>query len=189
MLSRSQIPPINHRRDQLASNRAAPRRRQLTALAASIAFFLICVNIALLCRASAYASVARSQQEFQASIFREALPAQSVPIDIESRLAAEHRRLHAADLPASSSALLALRDALSHLPSDVRFRLSDLHITGPDVTLTGESLSHADADTLAAGLRENANWEISPPRTEQSQSNLVTFTINARTSHAPSGSQ
>jgi hypothetical protein len=187
ILSRNCAAPLDLRRDQLASSRRSPQRRQLIAVAASLVFFLLCLNIALLYRASAYASVARDQQSLQQTIFRETLPAQSIPADIESRLASEERRVHLAGIPgdfSSRSALLTLRDALTHLPTDVRYRLSDIQLTGADITLTGQSRTHADADRLAMSLRAIPAFDIPPPRTEQSADNLINFTITGKVGNA-----
>jgi hypothetical protein len=88
---------------------------------------------------------------------------------------------------ASPPALVVLHDLLAALPADVRFQVSDVHIVGGQLSIEGQTRSHADADAIAERLRAEGRLVLSDPRSEQLAEQRVSFVINgmARGSSAP----
>jgi hypothetical protein len=73
--------------------------------------------------------------------------------------------------------LIVLRDVLSYLPTDTRFRVSEVRLDDRSFTLEGDVPSHGDAEALAMALRRRVGFEVEPPRTEQ-RGRAIAFTIN-----------
>lgn len=157
-------------------------QRPLRAAAVAAAAFLIILSAGMVVRGWHYRKIARQNLQMQHEIFRKVFPAQEIPTDVTSRLASEERKLRAlngngADAPPRASALIVLRDTLSHLPPKVRFRLSELRLADGEVSLTGEARSHADAEALAAALQAGG-FAVTLPRTEQVGMMGVNFTMS-----------
>jgi hypothetical protein len=165
---------VNLRRDDLAaSDRLRAFRTPLGFAAAAVALCLVSLCAAMLWRAYRYERLAARYADEQRAVFTAAFPGQPVPADVASRLASEERALRgvsggdASAPPPESPGLLTLRDLVSHLPSDVRYRVLDLRLEPGRFTVEGQALSHGDADAIAASLRRHGAFDVRPPRTEQ----------------------
>jgi hypothetical protein len=112
-----------------------------------------------------------------------------VPPSIKGRLASEKRRLEGLGGQAAGEALAAvqpisaltqLRDVLASLPSDVRYRILDLSIEPDLVRLDGQARGHAEADRLAAALRQSGRFDVEPPKTQLLKEGGVSFLFTAK---------
>jgi type II secretory pathway component PulL len=138
--------------------------------------FLAAVAGAAFFRAHQYRALAAECHERQTEVFRRALPGQTVPAGIVSRLRSEHGKLTAAKSSpspvASASATRLLYRVLAGLPRDVRYRLFEIRVEEGRVDLDGEVLSHGDADLIASALRaQELNVEL--PRSQQLPSQTI----------------
>jgi hypothetical protein len=161
----------------------APIHAPLRFAALSAAVLLVCLTAALMLRAFRYERLAEAMHSQQQDVFRETLPGQRVPIGVRSRLEREHQRLagvtgRSKSVPLLNSALLSLRDALSGLPVDIRFRLLEARFDGNHVSLDAEIRGHGDADLLAAALRK-AGFDVTPPHTEKASDRTVSVRLLA----------
>jgi hypothetical protein len=166
-----------------ASGRGSRAARGATAWAAVAAFVLLAsVAAGTLWRAARYERLAARYEAEQQDVFRRALPGQPVPADVRSRLASEARQAGRGGAFGSGASggdgLLTLRDLMTFLPTDVRFRVHEVRLDGDTFTLEGEVNTHGDAEAVAAALRRRAGFEVEPPRTEQRPGRGVGFTIN-----------
>lgn len=158
-------------------------QRPLRAAAVAAAVFLLVLSAGMFVRGWQYREIARQHLQAQHEVFRNTFPSQAIPIDVTSRLASEERKLRvlngggAADAPPRASALVILRDTLSHLPAKVRVRLSELRLAEDGVSLKGEARSHADAEALAAALQAGG-FAVTLPKTEQVGMMGVNFTMS-----------
>lgn len=153
-------------------------------MAAAIFLLLTSIAAALFVRAARYERLTAQYQTETESLFRQALPGQPVPEDVRSRLASEAQAgPRATSVGATRSAaqgrnLLALRDMMTHLPADAKFRVYELRLGDGAFTLEGEAASLGDADAVATSLRAGSGFEVEPPRTQQRPGKGVSFTIN-----------
>jgi hypothetical protein len=139
----------------------------------------VCLVAALFVRASRYDRLAGRYESEQQEMFRRLFPDSSVPVDVRSRLASEARAVTGAGGSSQPDAngLLVLRDVLTFLPTDTRFRVSEVRLDGRAFTLEGDVPTHGDAEALAVALRRRDGFEVQPPRTEQ-RGAAVGFTIS-----------
>ncbi len=195
--------PIELRRDALAIKDGYRLvRRPLSTVMVAAALVLAALTATFSYRAYQYHQLAARHDARQVELFRELYPSQSPPLDIRSRLAAEHRRLAALsgqghELPQRTSALLLLHQALSHLPQDLRYNLTSLRIEPRRLRLDGLARSHGDADALVASLRRIPGLQVDPPHTQASapiihqasrgevRHEVVSFLITATPPEAP----
>lgn len=186
-------PWINLRRGPLAA--ADPYRLFRTPLKAAVAaaiVLLVCLNAGWLWRAQQYRQLAQAQLAEARTVFSSVLPDQKAPAvltGMRTRLESEARKLSALsgaslDVPQQSSALLILRDILSALPKDLRYRVLDLRISGPSVSVDGQARSHAEAEAIAQALRQGAKLNIDPPKTTLVGDNTVSFALSGTTATA-----
>ena len=73
-----------------------------------------------------------------------------------------------------------LRDVMTYLPTDVRFRIFEVRLGESDFLLDGEARSHGDAQGVGDALRRRPGFSVEPPRTEQRPGGAVAFTITGR---------
>jgi hypothetical protein len=183
-------PPVELRRGRLACHdplrfiRAPVRCAALAAMA-----FLLVVGISMFWRAERYERLAQAAEFQQREAFHIALPRQTPPPLIVSRLMSEEKRLAgisgtSATLPPSLSALPVLRDVLRGLPPQVRFRLLELRFDPSHFYLEGQSLDHGSAEQITESLRQSTGFQVDQPHTQQLAGEDVTFEISAS---VPSG--
>jgi hypothetical protein len=165
---------VNLRRDGLAvRDRLRGVRTPLRFAAAAGILAAVSLCGAMVWRAHRYERLAAAYAAEERAAFGQAFPGQPVPLDVPSRLASEERALRgvsggdASAPPPDSPALLTLRDLVTSIPAGVRCRVLDLRLESGRFTIEGQALSHGDADSIAAALREGAGFEVEPPRTEQ----------------------
>ena len=184
-ISREGSPLVELRRGALAPPDSLYRlRTPLQAALASVAALSVCFALAMFWRASEYNRLSRVAREQQEQAFREALPSQSIPPLITSRLQSEEKRLRglsgmASTMPPSLSILPLLQNTLAGLPVDLRFTLLELQFEPQRLYIEGQTLDHGAADQIAAGLRRTTGFAVDPPHTEQPTGEDVTFTISA----------
>jgi len=173
VLYRRAEPWVNLRGGLGANDRLRPVRGPLRYAVGAVSLCLISACAAMLWRAARYDRLAARYAGEQREVFRQTFPKQPEPPDVRSRLDSEERSLKglsgdsSAVPPPQAPGLLALRDLLSRLPEDVRFRLLELRLDGSSFGLDGQVRSHSDADAIAASLRVNGGISVDPPRTEQ----------------------
>jgi hypothetical protein len=78
------------------------------------------------------------------------------------------------------SALGQLRDILAGLPGDMRYRIVDLSIQPDMIRVDGEARSYADADHLAAGMRQSGAYDVDPAKMQALKDGGVSFIFTAR---------
>jgi hypothetical protein len=145
---------------------------------AAVVVFAACLVAALFVRASRYDRLAAGYESEQRETFQRLFPDAAVPVDVRSRLASEARGAgNGASSRPDANGLLVLRDVLTFLPADTRFRVSELRLDGRAFTLEGEVATHGDAEAVAIALRRRDGFEVQPPRTEQ-RGAAIGFTIN-----------
>jgi type II secretory pathway component PulL len=149
---------------------------------AAMLVFSVCVTIALFWRAARYERLAARYEDEKRELFRQTLPGQPIPADVRSRLASEARTREGTGGAGSpnASGLAVLRDLVTFLPSDSRFRVTDVRVDDGSFALTGDVPSHGDAEGIAVALRRRPGFTVDPPRTEQRAGGVVSFTINGR---------
>jgi hypothetical protein len=154
----------------------------------AVVVFAACLVAALFVRASRYERLAGRYESEQREAFQRLFPDAAVPADVRSRLASEARGAGGDDGASRTEAngLLVLRDVLTFLPSDMRFRVTEIRLDGHAFTLVGDVPTHGDAEALAAALRRRDGFEVQPPRTEQQGGASVGFTINGNAGKASS---
>jgi len=186
----SAVSPLELHRGPLAvADPFRPIRSPLCA--ASIALILLGVSLAaaMSWRGAAYERVAQIAHQRQLEAFAKALPGQTPPPLIVSRLQSEQRRLRgvrglASMLPPSLSILTLLHDTLAGLPHDMRFRLLELRFDPQLIYVEGQTLDHSDAAQIADDLRGSTGLSVDPPHTEQPAGDDVTFIVSASATKA-----
>lgn len=165
---------------------AATGRAGRIAVAAAVVF-AACLVAALFVRAARYERLAGRYEAQQQEVFHRLFPGAPAPVDVRSRLASEARTMtgDGASARPDANGLLVLRDVLTFLPADTRFRVSDLRVEGRGFTLEGDVPTHGDAEAVAGALRRRDGFEVQPPRTEQ-RGAAVGFTISGNAGKATS---
>jgi hypothetical protein len=164
-------------------------RAPMVRLVAAVAVLLGCLTGAAIWRGHQYDVLRQSSVQQQAAVFREAMPGQPVPGSIKGRLASERRKLGGPSGQPSDeaqaaamqplSALAQLRDVLKSLPANLRYRILDLSIQPDLVRVEGEAQSHAEAESLAASLRQSGIYDVDPPKTQALKEQGVSFIFSA----------
>lgn len=187
VLTGKQAPLINLRRDALAaSDPFRPIRGPLIATAVAAVLCLFCLNGVLWWWSAAYKSYTAEYESRQQAIFTELFPGARVPLGVKSRLASERRRLgglrgQETQVPDQAPVLLYLRDALSQLPRDTRYRILEMQINDQRLLIEGQAQTHGGADAIAAALNRGSVFRIEPPRTENLAGQGISFTIRGTT--------
>lgn len=150
--------------------------------AAAAIVLLACTTGAFWLRGARYAELAEQSDAQQAEVFRRALPGQAIPFNVRSRLASEAQQASLAGDGKTSEkspgrGLIVFRDVMSHLPTDVRFRVYEIRLGEQEFALLGEAKSHGDAQGVGDALRRRPGFVIEPPSTEQTPGGAVRFTL------------
>lgn len=183
-------PPVELRRDAIATHDPFRPVRGLLRLAfASAAALLLLSSGAMLWRAHCYEGLAERHRLQLAAVYREALPGQSIPAGIRSRLESERARLaglrgNSKDLPERPSALVMLYQLLAAIPDGLRCRVLELRLERGKMQIEGELRSHGDADAIAAGLR-GQRFRVELPRTQQLSGSGVGMRMMAEVADKP----
>ena len=176
-------PWLNLRRGALApSDRLRPFRGPLMALLSTLCVALMCSAFALLWRSHHYERIRADHDGRQVELFRELFPGQSIPASVNSRLESEERKARGlsgqyADLPLHRPPLLLLSDTLSALPTSVRYRLLELRLTPEKLYIEGQTRSHSDAEIIVSSIRQGTDFQLDPPRTEQTKDAAIIFNV------------
>ena len=157
-------------------------KKPLVAACVALSMLMLATGAALLWRGMKYNELAEASEGRQGEMFAKAFPEQTPPAAIRSRLASEELRLRALGgvggaLPAETPTLVVLRDALSALPSGMKFRVTEIRADGGMVQVDGQASSHGEADAIAGALRMAGKFEVEPPRSEQLSTSGVSFSI------------
>lgn len=174
-----------------ASDPMRPLRRPLIAAVTALALLLVSISGMMLWRAQQYRALANDLQLRGHELFHAVLPHQQPPptlASIHARLQSELRKAQMlqSSPAAAPSALATLYRTLHAFPANLRVRVTDFRIDRDRLTLQGEARTYADADTLAAALRTQADLDTDPPQTQQLREGGVGFVLHAKTSSARS---
>ncbi|HUY31657.1 MAG TPA: hypothetical protein VMV69_02680 [Pirellulales bacterium] len=160
--------------------RAVARPLRFAALA-----IIVCLAVVagtMFFRAHGYRALAARCHEQQAEVFRRALPGQTVPAGIVSRLESEYGKLAASKSApiagTSGSALVLLHRLLAGLPQDVHYRLLEIRLQDGRIELDGEVATHGHADRIAAALR-GQELQVDVPRSQQLPNQTVGVRLSA----------
>lgn len=182
------IPLINLRQGELAPRHHWRRLRNPAIAAIAAAFtLLLCALAVMMLRAQQLEAIAAQHDERARLAFTQALPDQDIPTSPQRRLEGRLKQLRGEqglaagedDLLEPMPALIILQQALTHLPENQRFALTDLRIEDGTIRLTGQARSHGEADQLAGALRQQGRFTVDPPSTENLPDGGVRFTLQA----------
>lgn len=120
----------------------------------------------------------------QAEAWQRLAPGQPPPASLLVRLESDAARLKAltgesGSLPAYRSARLTLQEVFAALPNGVRLDVAELRVDQREVTIRGETGSHADAERIARALDSLPGLECPLPRSDVLGPGRVTFVIHA----------
>jgi type II secretion system protein L len=179
-------------RDALASSRAALRLLRVWRRSAVAVFVaLLLVAGALGFQHKRLDGERKRLSEWEAGVYAELFPGQSLPAGVALRLASERRRLEGLTLagqPADAqpgSALELLRAIIAALPTDVQVDLQEIRIEGSAITLRGRTRDHPQAERLAAALNKLDSLQCASPRTDRLKEGGVQFFVSAQRRSAP----
>lgn len=166
------------------TQRLSASRRRVGALAAAVILLLGSLLIVTQWRGRRYRALSREHERRQVDLYRKAFPGRRLPVSVKGRLISEYRKLRGQASGDEGgglrfSALGRLGDVLSVLPTDLRYRVLDLTIDPDRVRMEGQTLSHADAERLAAGIRGLDGYDVEPPRTQALADGGVSFVFAA----------
>lgn len=191
-------PLINLRRDALAATDTLRHiRKPLTFAVAGIIFTLVAAIGLSLWKAHQYNAHTEQILIQEQSVYRKAMPNSRIPLSIQSRLAAEERRLAnlsgtpgAPDgsstrtaIPKQKPIIRAFATALASLPINVRLRILRVRIDNRRFDIEGECRSHSDAATIASALRNTKILQVESPRTRRLRDKGVSFTVTGSLFH------
>ncbi|WP_432799805.1 hypothetical protein [Poriferisphaera sp. WC338] len=180
---REKVPVFNLRTGPLAVQSSWLRYQKQGVFAAlGVCLLLISILVSLSIRARAYRHEFDQANQAMIELYQEAFPGQSVPLGIMGRLQSEQRKLQSTNaesvqLPEQRSMLFTIRDVLSYLPIDIRFKLDELQIEARQIRVYGTTRSHVDANKIVAGLRNIEDYNFELLRTDQTADRTVSFSI------------
>lgn len=183
-------PWIDLRRDALAvSGQYAAYRKPIGALVLAALLLLASLLGVTQWRGRQHQALAAQYKQQQVEQFRRALPDQSPPAAVNSRLRSEHQKLAGlggqgagadGSMPArSTSALSHLHRLLSNMQTETRYRVLELTIEPDLIRVDGQARTYAEAEQLASALRASGAYEVAPPETRALQDRGVNFLFTA----------
>ena len=169
----------------------APRQRlqqihkPLVACLIAAGVLLLAATAVMQTRVSQYRQATARYDTQARALYAQTFPDEVIPSGIEYRLRNRLRQLEgqqglaATDTPlyAEIHTLTLLHDLLTRLPSNKRIVVTDLRINTNRIDLLGQARSHSDADALAAALRLDQHFKVTPPSTENLPNQGVRFTL------------
>jgi hypothetical protein len=161
-------PVIDLRRDALAN--LAPYRsiqNLIRAAVVAVALLLVLSTSILEFRSQKYERLASEYQDRQDGLFRQILPGQQIPAGVRSRLVSERDRLRVQSVEGvggSASATRTLAQLLIGLPTDLRYRIPSLSISGEQASFRADIRGAEDAAKVADKLRA-LGFDVGSPRT------------------------
>ncbi len=198
VLNHSDPPWAELRRGPIAApDHNQPCRGPLVAMVTAAAVLLALLTVVLTWRGMQYDRLASRHRREQLTVFREAVPDQRPPIDILGRMRSEYRKLagiggetldadtFAAALP--TSALTHLRNLLASLPGQMRFRILEIEIGPEGVNVRGQAKSYADAERIAAALRDTKRYAVEMHETQRLREEGVSFRFTASPARTEGG--
>lgn len=160
--------------------------KPLKAAMVAAVFMIICLNVAMLWRAHHYEQTAGHDADRQRVLFAELFPRQKVPQTIDKRLASELKKISGTRgvsqaLPPTPMTMTLFHHVLNRLPSNVRFRLTEVRIEDDSLYLDGQARSHSDVGSIARSLgADDPTLTVETRHTEQlSSGSGVGFVIVA----------
>ena len=189
-----QEPLLNLRRDELAAqNRHQALGKELGRLKIAAALMLTCLGCGLWLRGISYGEASGQVQTELVQLYEDLFPNQPVPNRVGNAITAEHRQLQGTrapteKLPRPAAADVVLQRVLAALPEAMRFRLPEIQIDRSQVFLSGEVRSNADADRIAAALRDRG-FSVDPPRTQRLAEKGFAVRLNAKAQVIAEGKQ
>jgi len=177
--------PLNLCSGPFRSDRRARRlRRHAVAALLALAAILAATGAALWREATTAEDENRRILAAQAEAWRTLYPNEAAPAAFLLRLESDVRRLRAltgetADAPAYRSARAALERVLANLPVGMRLDIAEISIDQRDLSIRGETDSHAEAERIARALDEIPGLRCPPPRSDVLGPGRVVFVIHA----------
>ncbi len=154
-------------------NRHQATKREVGWLKIAASILLVCCAVGFWLRSEQYRSAAATVTQELAATYVDLFPekANSIPARVGPAIEKQLRVLRGTrspsnDLPKPIPADVVLNQVLTSLPTNLRFRLPEIHIEQDKVSLGAEVRTNADADKLASALREN-DFTVSAPRTRR----------------------
>jgi len=140
-----------------AANKTQLIHKPLKAALIAAVLLLVCLNVAMLWRTHSYEALEKHYSSQQRVLFDDLFPGQTPPGTIDKKLLSEYKKIsgmrgRSEVLPPPSMTLSLLRQVLTNLPEDVRFRLIEVRIEEDRVTLDGQTRSYGDVGSIANSL-------------------------------------
>ena len=172
------------RRDQLApADPLRPIASQLRWVAFAVAACLFAMVIGGWWRTHRIEQEIDQLRTQQQTEFKETFPGVRVPAALMRRVKSEHARVMGSrgastqvELP--RSAVAVMQDLLEGLPSDIRFRVTNISILNGRVDLDLQVRSPVDAGAFATSLSQ-AGFQVEPPVTTQKDSKTFDSVLEA----------
>jgi hypothetical protein len=162
-----------------------PLRRWFAPIAAAMvgcSIAMVALGGVLLERSRSFEEIRSGFELKQAAVFTKLFPDHSIPVGIENRLRSEQLRLEKAhsladDKGTEDSAFAVLHEALSLLPTGMRYRIVKVSIDGERLVLEGEARNHSDVELIAQKLSTHPRFKAALPRTRKGTDRSFVFTI------------
>lgn len=187
-------PLLNLRRDELGGQKHFQAlSKELDRLKVAAAVMLICIGCGLWLRGATYEEASGQLHTELVQVHEGLFPKKPVPNRIGNAISDEYRQLlgtraPAGELPRPAAADLVLQRVLTALPEEMRFRMPEIQIDRSHLFLSGEVRSNADADSIAAALREHG-FTVAPPRTQRLAGKGFAVRLNAGAQAVDEGKQ
>jgi hypothetical protein len=183
---------LDLKRDELAGIQSIKRfAKQFARLQFAAALILILITAGFWLRGNLYQEAIVDVEAALAEVHMKLFPNKEVPQDVHTSVNREFRQLQgthtvSSDLPTRVDASAILQNLLSTLPKDLRFRLPEIQIEEGRISLGGEVRSNADADKIAAALRQGG-FMVESPKTQRLAEQGFSVRLSAKPINASPG--